>query len=244
MKLQISTPPRSAAALFCLLALTSLSAGCIKYAKYGGVPTMAQTSPDPATLHPYLLQVGDQLTIKFYRNEELDQEVVVRPDGKISLPFIDDVLCAGRSPSEVDQDISRRYVGELAVPDVTVIVNEFGGQRVYVSGEVGGPAVVELAGGMTVMQAIAEAGGFETTAHLKQVILIRRDESGQPVGHSIDMRPVMYGTAPNEDVALQPYDIVFVPRSKIANVNLFMQQYIRDALPVDPAAVAWAFIYK
>ena len=84
--------------------------------------------------------------------------------------------------------------------------------------------------------AIEEAGGFLETAHLSQVVLIRRDASGQPVGYALDVRPVIGGTNPSEDVPLQPFDVAFVPRSKIADVNLFVKQWIRDNLPV-PVAI-------
>jgi protein involved in polysaccharide export with SLBB domain len=198
------------------------------------VPTLAQERYDITRLPEYKLQVGDTLNIKFYRNPELDQIVAIRPDGKVSLPFVDDVMCAGLSPEQLDQEITRRYVVELAIPDITVIVTELGGHRVYVDGEVVKPSMVQLSGGMTMLNAISSAGGFKPTAIREQVILIRRDAGGQPVGHAVDLKQVIFGRKPEGDVLLQPYDIVFVPRSKIANANLWVQQYIRDMLPINP----------
>jgi protein involved in polysaccharide export with SLBB domain len=195
---------------------------------------MAQERYDIGRLPEYKLQVGDTLTIKFYRNPEIDQEVVIRPDGKVSLPFVDDVRCAGLTPAELDQDLTRRYVGELAIPDITVIVTELGGHRVYVDGEVTKPSMVALAGGMTMLNAISSAGGFKPGAIREQVILIRRDTAGKPVGHAVDLRKVIFGKSSEGDVLLQPYDIVYVPRSRIANANLWVQQYIRDMLPINP----------
>ena len=66
------------------------------------------------------------------------------------------------------------------------------------------------------------------------MVLIRRDESGQPVGYAVDVRPVIGGLKPDQDVPLQPFDIAFVPRSKIADVNLWVKQYIKDNLPIQP----------
>lgn len=218
-------------------ALGMLAAACgphRNYAPFDTVPTMATERYDISRLPEYRLQVGDALSIKFYRNPELDQNVVIRPDGRISLPFIGEVMCAGLTPAELDQDITHRFVGELSVPDITVIVTQLGGHRVYVDGEVTRPNMVQLAGGMTMLGAIASAGGFTPRAIREQVILIRRDPSGQPVGHAVDMKQVIFGQKSEGDVLLQPLDIVYVPRSKIANANLWVQQYIRDMLPINP----------
>ncbi len=213
----------------------SAVAGCMAY-RPPAAPTLAQKDAGPAGTsgEPYRLQVGDQLSIRFYNNPELDQDVVVRPDGMISVPFLDDVRAAGLTPAELDAELTRGYTGELATPNVTIIVTQFAGHRVYVGGEVANQGVVPISGGMTMFQAIQEAGGFLTTAHRKQVILIRKGPDGKPVGRSVDLKSVQTGRHPENDVLLQPYDIVFVPRSKVANVALFVQQYLRDALPVQP----------
>lgn len=218
----------------CLAAISGACGPHANYAPYDTVPTMATERYDSGQLPPYRLQVGDALTIKFYRNPELDQDVVIRPDGKISLPFIDEVQCAGLTPGDVDKEITRRYVGELAIPDITVIVSAVGGHRVYVDGMVTKPGMVPLAGGLTMLTAIASAGGFRDEAIRQQVILIRREADGQPVGHAVDLRKVQYGQDPTNDVLLQPYDIVYVPRSKIANANLWVKQYLQDMMPIRP----------
>jgi len=218
----------------CLAVLAGACGPHAGYAPYDTVPTMATERYDVNQLPQYRLQVGDQLTIKFYRNPELDQEVVIRPDGKISLPFIDEVQCAGLTPEDLDKEITRRYVGELAIPDITVIVAGFGGHRVYVDGMVEKPGMIALAGGMTMQGAIASAGGYRDEAIREQVILIRREAGGEPVGHAVDLRKVIYGQEPEGDVLLQPYDIVYVPRSKIANANLWVKQYLQDMMPIRP----------
>lgn len=193
-------------------------------------PTLSE-KPMP-TLEPYVLQVGDELAIKFYTNPELNEDVKVRPDGMISLQLIDDVQAAGRSPADLDAELTRRYTGELADPQISVIVRTAGGHRMYVDGEVGKPGLVEVVGGMTLYQAIAMAGGLLETAHRRQVILIRKGPDGQPVGRSIDVRPIQRGSSPGDDVPVRPLDIVYVPKSKIATVDLFVKQYVRDAMPI------------
>jgi protein involved in polysaccharide export with SLBB domain len=226
---------RLGGAIAVLMAVLSGACGPhANYAPYDTEPTMATQRYEISQLPEYRLQVGDQLTVKFYRNPELDQDVVVRPDGKISLPFIDEVHCAGMTPSELDKEVTRRYVGELAIPDITIIVAALGGHSVYVDGMVEEPGNIPLVGGMTMLGSIATAGGFRDEAIREQVILIRRDPTGKPVGHAVDLKKVEYGQMSENDVLLQPFDIVYVPRSKIANANLWVQQYIRDMLPIHP----------
>ena len=222
----------------CLAMFTGACGPHSGYAPYDTVPTMAAERYNTSQLPEYRLQVGDAMTIKFYRNPELDQEVIIRPDGKVSLPFIDEIHCAGLTPAELDKEITRRYVGELAIPDITVIVTALGGNSVFVDGMVEDPGMINLIGGMTMAGAIASAGGFRDEAIRQQVILIRRDGEGKPVGHAVDLRTVQYGQesgrASEGDVLLQPFDIVYVPRSKIANANLWVKQYLQDMMPIRP----------
>jgi polysaccharide export outer membrane protein len=190
-------------------------------------------TPLPAQVSaPYVLQPGDVLAVKFYRVPELNEEVTIRPDGMISLQLVNEVRAAGLTPAALDDELKRRYATELASPEVAVIVKTPASARVYVGGEVGKQGVLQLTAGLTLYQAIQDAGGFAKTAHRKEVILIRRGPDGVPTGRSIDVRPIQTGAHPEEDVPLQPYDVVFVPRSKIANVDVFVEQYIRNALPV------------
>jgi polysaccharide export outer membrane protein len=222
-----------------ILALTAaltglLAAACThrSYAPYDTVATMKDEQYNVSRLPPYTIQVADRLSIKFQRNPELDQELVVRPDGRISLPFVDEVQCAGMTPDELTAELARRYKGELAVPDITVAVSAFGGNRVFVDGEVKTPGMIQLVAGMTMLSAISSSGGFTPSGQREQVILIRRDGSGKPAGHSVDLKKVVVGRDSEGDVLLQPFDIVYVPRSKIANAGVWVQQYIRDMMPI------------
>jgi protein involved in polysaccharide export with SLBB domain len=180
---------------------------------------------------PYRIQAGDTLSIKFYRNPELDTELVVRPDGMISLPLVDDEIAMGRTPQALGDAIEARYVGELAVPQVTVIVTEFGGQRVWVGGDVQTPGELELTPGLTLLASVQKAGGFLNSARVDQVILIRRGLDGKPLGRSIDLTDVYGGQHPEDDVLLEPFDIVVVPRSAVGNVNTFVELYITRNIP-------------
>jgi protein involved in polysaccharide export with SLBB domain len=180
---------------------------------------------------PYRIQRGDSLAIRFYRNPELNIDLVVRPDGMISLPLINDVAAADTSPQDLGRKLEGLYKTELAVPDVAVIVTKFAGQRIYIGGEVTTPGEQELPAGLTMYGAIVKAGGFKNTARLNQVILIRKGADGKLGGKSFDLTEVHGGVHPELDVALEPYDIVVVPRSAVGNVNTFMELYITRNLP-------------
>jgi len=229
------TQPRFLPFAFCLLLFAFPLACATSPAAREGTPPPAMTlQAAPAEkLPPYALQIGDQLAVRFYFNPELNEDAVIRPDGMISLQLIGDVLALGSTPEALASAITERYRGELANPKVTVIVRQVG-SRVYVGGEVGKQGVVPLSAGLTVFQAIQEAGGFLTTAHRTQVILIRRGTDGKMKGYEVDMRPVQDGKDPSLDVPLQAFDVVFVPRSKIAEVNLFVEQYINKNMPQIP----------
>jgi protein involved in polysaccharide export with SLBB domain len=191
--------------------------------------------PPPPQPHGYSLTPGDVLSIKFYHAPELNEDVVVRPDGNISMQLIGDVPAAGLTVDELGAALTARYAHELTKPRIAVIVRTLGAYRVVVGGEVGKQGPVPLSDRLTLFSAIQEAGGFLPTAHRKSVILIRREAGGHAQGYEIDTRPIADGDHPDRDVPLQPFDIVYVPRSKIANVDLFVKQYIRDVLPIDPA---------
>jgi polysaccharide biosynthesis/export protein len=194
------------------------------------LPTLATRSGGgPA---PYLIATGDQLAVRFYKSPELNEDVIVRSDGMISLQLVNDVPAAGHTPTELGTELKRLYAKELSEPAISVIVRKPIGDRVFVGGEVGAQGPVDLAGGLTLFQAVQQAGGFTKTAHRAQVILIRRTPDGKAIGRSVDIRPVQTGERPEDDVLLAANDVIFVPRSKIGNVDVFVQMYIRDALPI------------
>ena len=195
-----------------------------------------ETSPLPETTEPtpYMLQAGDTVAVAFWGNEELNEEQPIRPDGQISLPYVGQVIAAGLTPGDLEKDLVRRYTGELASPRISVIVRDFSPLRVYVGGEVGAPGVVELRGELSLLQAIQEVGGFTEQSRRRQVLVIRRDQDGLPVGRAVNVMQVVSGRAPEADIPLEAQDIVFVPRTKIANVALFIEQYVRGALPIVP----------
>lgn len=198
--------------------------------------------PAPATAQPavspvlsataYRVQVNDTLDFLFFKNTELNQTRTVGPDGTVALQLVGSVRVADRTLSEITEDVTKRYARELVQPQVTVAVKEFGSLRVYVGGEVNQPGMQPYRGGLTTLQAVVAAGGFKTTASLKSVILIRKGTDGRPIGSRVDLGRVLKHAEFDRDVALAPTDIVFVPRSGIANVNLFVEQVFKNNIPI------------
>jgi protein involved in polysaccharide export with SLBB domain len=180
----------------------------------------------------YLIQPGDQLDIKFFYNSELNEQVTVRPDGGISLQLVNDIPAAGLTPEQLTHSLVQIYGKELRNPEVAVIVRSFSSQKVFVDGEVSRPGVVNLTGRTTLLQVISEAGGLKETARSSQVLIIRRNPENRPVTLTWDVKKLTDRSHPGEDIELMPYDVIFVPRSPIANVNRWMDQYIRKNIPI------------
>ena len=216
----------------CLLAVALLLAACAHTTPVT-VDTQPESEPLPQVeISTYQLQTGDRLAIRFYNNPELDDEQPIRPDGKISLPFVGHVKASGRSPEDLEADLVKRYTGELASPQVTVIVREYAPERYFVGGEVGAAGAYAMHGPITLAQALQEAGGIRNTAKPRRVVLIR-ETGGERKGYAIDVKKILSGDA-GQVVYLQPQDVVWVPRATIVNVNLWVDRFIRGVLPTVP----------
>jgi polysaccharide biosynthesis/export protein len=180
----------------------------------------------------YRIQAGDQLDIKFFYNNELNESVSVRPDGRISLQLIGEISVHDLTPSDLETMLKEKYSSRLAIPEVSVIVRSFNMHKVFIDGHVAKPGAIPLMGFMTVMQSISQAGGLREGARKKEILVIRRDELGKPVVIKINLEKSMTGEDMDQDIFLAPFDVVFVPRSTIGNVNQFVDLYIRKNLPI------------
>lgn len=188
----------------------------------------------------YYLQVGDTIEIKFYYNSELNETVMIRSDGMISLQLIDDIKSAGLTPSQLDDIITARYSKIFNRPEVTVIVRGSIQGRIFVGGEVNSPGVFPFVRAMTLPQAIFEAGGPKDTAELRSVILIREGKENKLISRRIDLSRLVSNGGLRTDIDyLFPYDIVYVPKTFIAKVDIFVDQYIIKVLPIRPSIGLW-----
>src|SRR5579862_18445 len=181
----------------------------------------------------YRIQPGDQLDVSFYLSPELHQAQTVRPDGDVSMPIVGNVRAQGLTPRELEKSLDQLYSQELRDPKSTVRIDKSPWQVVYVVGQVGKPGTVPLQPGMTAIQAIAASGGLTDAAGASKVVLIRRDSCGNPHGEQLKLDKVLDQKNNEEDVALLPADLLIVPRSSIAQFDLNMKQYVRDAMPLE-----------
>jgi protein involved in polysaccharide export with SLBB domain len=218
-----------------LVWLAVAAAGCTRDVQ----PTSPTPSPEPEP-SVYRLQPGDEIEISVLNIEELDAKVLVRPDGKISVPLLDDVPAAGRTAEELSEAISQGLSAQYARPAVTVVIRNFANLNVYVGGEVDRPGIVPLEHRMTVATAVIRAGGYLNTARTSNVIVVR-DAGGKPTLQVVDLEAVLEGEQP--DLPLRAHDIVFLPKSKVAELDLFFEQYVRRVLPMDlSGAITYNFV--
>lgn len=183
----------------------------------------------------YIIQPGDDLSIDFYLNPEFNDQVAVRPDGKVTLRMVGDLKAAGLTSAQFANVIDKAYTSELRSPDAVVHVKNMPSRQVYVQGQVSKPGAFPLETGMTALQAISEAGGLTEDANSSAVV-IRRDACGTPHPIRINLASASAHPDKGEDVALASRDILVVPRSTISNMDLFVKKYIRDLLPIQPYA--------
>jgi protein involved in polysaccharide export with SLBB domain len=186
----------------------------------------------------YRIVPGDELGLNFGLREDITHElvrsVVVRPDGRITVFPIGDVVAAGRTPVEVQTELLRLLAGEYKQPRVTVEVVKSTANRVHVLGRVKRPGSQVVQSLPTLLQVIAEAGGFEDDAASNSVIIMHR------VGlSSVNVTRVHAGRLlrGGGDIPLSRFDIVFVPRSTIGNVDVFVDQFFNRTLPVGASAM-------
>ena len=194
----------------------------------------------------YQIQKGDQLDVRFYGSPELNEQVTVRPDGRISLQLAPELKAAGSTPAELTRRLNSEYSSELRNPRITVIVTSFGSNKVYVGGEVGRPGIMDLTGTTTVLQSITASGGLLDTARIKEVVIIRKSlQQGaqKPLIFTVNLEDVVNGSDMAQDMTLMPYDIVFVPKSTIANLNVWVDQYIRRMIPA-PFGIGFTYDFN
>jgi polysaccharide biosynthesis/export protein len=169
----------------------------------------AAVAPDSATSSDYIIGADDTLHITVWKEPDLSEILPVRPDGKISMPLLNDIPAAGLTPLQLRDSITEKLKKYIADPRVTVVVTAMNSRRVFVTGEVVRSGPMALLPHMTVLQALAEAG-FNQFANLKAIYLLRT-ENGKQVKHPFNYKEVVKGNHPEQNVVLQPGDTIVVP---------------------------------
>jgi protein involved in polysaccharide export with SLBB domain len=198
--------------------------------------TTSQKNLSPPVFKPeseIRLAPGDTIAVKFpYTTQlnDINETHTILPDGTITMALAGQVMAAGKTPTELQNELVKRHPGQLQNPVITVSVTSLFERKVYVGGEVMRPGLVTLPGQMSVMEAIFQAGGFNMDkAETKNVVLIRL-QGTQRVAYALDFDKALQGDT-HEPVYLQPQDIVYVPRTTIVNVGLWVRQHLYDLLP-------------
>jgi protein involved in polysaccharide export with SLBB domain len=211
------------------------------------------------TQYGKVFKPNDYFDLKFVYNPELNIGVRIQPDGKVSLPIAGEVKAAGLTPEQLRRKLIDVYSHDVRQPDIAVLTGtnpaafpmdiaakniftqgnfinvglvKSGGQWVYVAGQVTAPKAIPWEGHLTVLQAIAAAGGKTDKADLSRVVILRRGTFETPAWIQTDLASPVEGRDLKNDVALAGGDIVVVPMSGIAKLGLFVQQVLRDLNPM------------
>ncbi len=230
--------PRSAAALL-ILSFACLSA-CGPILERG-TPLPQVLAQDAGTAHgEYRLMPGDQVEVHHILDPDYSAVVTVAPDGTITVPGLKDQITAqGKDLDQLTDELNGLYRSEhiLSRPFFSLNLRSSANLQVFVGGEVERPGYLDLGGSERhVLQVIASAGGFLPTARTREVIIVRMLGGGGQEAFSVNMDKVIHGTDLTQNVRMRPLDVVLVPRSDVASLDVWMDQYIRQALPVPGSA--------
>jgi polysaccharide biosynthesis/export protein len=183
--------------LFCVLCFPAFA---FSQEKPGAVP------PDPL----YIIQANDMLEVFVYKEPDLTRKVLVRPDGRISFPLVQDLQAAGSNPGELKERIETRLQEYLSAPSVTVIVDTIKSYQVFVVGKVQKPGPIVIEKPITVLQALAFAGGFQEYAKDSEITVVRTNGANSTV-LPFNYREVIKGRNSEQNIYLKSGDVVVVP---------------------------------
>jgi polysaccharide export outer membrane protein len=157
----------------------------------------------------YLIGPADVLSVVFWRDKDMSADVVVRPDGKISLPLLDEVSAAGLTPEQLRAHLIAAAAKFVEEPNATVVVKEIHSRKVFITGQVAKPGTFDLVGDLTVLQLIAMAGGLQEYADSKSIVVLRT-ENGRQQTHPFNYKDVIRQKHVEQNLILKPGDTVVV----------------------------------
>jgi polysaccharide export outer membrane protein len=174
----------------------------------------AQPAASPETKpHDDSFVIGDDdmLVINVWKEPDLSRTVPVRSDGKISLPLAGELTAAGRTPLQLEQDITARLKSYMTDPEVTVIVQQINSEKYNILGQVGRPGSYPLTVTTTIVDAIANAGGFKDFAKKKAIYILRQNTTGGESRLNFNYQDFIKGKNTSQNVVLMPHDTIIVP---------------------------------
>ncbi len=172
-----------------------------------------------ASRQEYYVEIGDSLDIDVWRVPDLSRSVPVRPDGRISMPIVGDLDVVGLSLVEVRELLTKKFSEYVWNPQVSISIRQFGGRKFIILGEISGPGVFRFEHDITLLEAIALAGGFKDRSRSGKVMIIRGDIRKQPQVKIItaNMENVLKRGIISENIAVQPNDIIYVGKDIIGD---------------------------
>jgi polysaccharide export outer membrane protein len=176
----------------------------------GGKPVPPAPTPGIATPADYVIGPDDALDVIVWRDKDMSASVQVRPDGKISLPLVNDIQPAGLTPDQLRETVKAAVARFVTDPSVTIVVRQINSRKVYVTGSVNKPGPFPLSDTMTVLQMLALAGGLSEYANGKE-ILVMRTERGQTQSFKFNYKDVSKGKNLQQNIVLRPGDTIVVP---------------------------------
>jgi polysaccharide export outer membrane protein len=165
----------------------------------------------PRTDDTFTIGNDDVLAISVWKEPDLTKQIPVRSDGKISLPLIGDIQAAGRTPSQLEQDITEKLKGYITDPQVAVIVQQINSLKFNILGEVAKPGAYPLTAGTTIVDAIAIAGGFKDFAKKKGVYILRPNPGGADSKYTFNYQEFIKGKNTKQNIMVKPRDTIIVP---------------------------------
>jgi protein involved in polysaccharide export with SLBB domain len=194
------------------------------------VPTTTEPIRAPA-LPAYKLGPGDEISITFPLNQELNHDGPIGPDGRFTMTLVGSLYLAGDTVDEATLAIANALRENKIVSDArpSLTIRHYAAS-VYVGGEVKLPGMLQLAAGMDAFQAIIAAGGLLDTAKTKKIAIIRRSPDGHALISYLDLRAYMRGEAIGH-IPLEARDVIFVPKSSVAEADRWVDQYLNKLLP-------------
>jgi len=175
-------------------------------------PEMARASEaDKAKSNEYVIGPDDVLSIMVWKEPDFTKVVPVRPDGMISMALAGDIKAAGLTVKQLQENLKKQLTAFVANPEVSVTVQEFRSQKFNIMGQVNKPGAYPLTGPTTILDALAQAGGFKDFAKTKKIYVLRTDASGKQVKLPFNYNEVIKGNQMDTNVTLEPRDTVVVP---------------------------------
>ncbi|MEZ5937026.1 MAG: polysaccharide biosynthesis/export family protein [Hyphomonadaceae bacterium] len=216
----------------------ALLSGCASGRSQPAPPPASAVSgadfPNWSTRDPeYRFFPGDKLRLDVRTAPELSGDLTIAPDGRVTVPNMGAVMAANLTATQLQASLQQLLATELLDPSLVVTPVEFASQKIFVGGEVREPGIYDLPGEINTLQAILMAGGWTDEGKPSHVLVMRRTPGGQMSSKRVDVRGAIRADQLDAIGPLHRFDVVYVSRKMIADENLFMRQFIRDALPID-----------